>query len=234
MSYRVLDPGKTVETISILQNRIIERFPSSGLGSVCDELYNIANEAKDKVEWIKKPNILLRTGVYITIFIALLLLIYSVTVIDVKDDKFALRDVVQLVESVVNDIVFIGIAIFFLTTVEIRIKRSRALAALHELRAISHVIDMHQLTKDPGKIIKKATSTASSPQRTMTAFELTRYLDYCSEMLALTGKISALYAQNLNDSVVLAAVNELESLTTGLSRKIWQKIIILHKLDETR
>jgi len=51
---------------------------------------------------------------------------------------------------------------------------------------------------------------------------------------ALTGIILALYAQNLNDSVVLSAVNELESLTTGLSRKIWQIILILHKLDETR
>ena len=93
---------------------------------------------------------------------------------------------------------------------------------------------MHQLTKDPSKIIKKATSTASSPQKIMTAFELTRYLDYCSEMLSLTGKISALYAQKFNDPVVLSAVNEVEALTTGLSRKIWQKIVILHKLDESK
>jgi len=56
---------------------------------------------------------------------------------------------------------------------------------------------------------------------------LTRYLDYCSEMLALVSKIAALFAQNIEDPVVLAAVNDLESLTQGLSGKIWQKIMIL-------
>jgi poly-beta-hydroxyalkanoate depolymerase len=65
----------------------------------------------------------------------------------------------------------------------------------------------------------------------MSAYELTRYLDYCSEMLSLAGKVAALYAQNFPDAVVLAAVNEVETLTTGLSRKIWQKIMILNKLD---
>ncbi|VAW72486.1 hypothetical protein MNBD_GAMMA10-585 [hydrothermal vent metagenome] len=141
-------------------------------------------------------------------------------------------EVITIAESVINDIIFIGIAIFFLVTAEVRIKRGRALEALRDLRALSHVIDMHQLTKDPAKISKNSTQTPSSPSRTMSAFELTRYLDYCSEMLALTGKISALYVQNFNDSVVLAAVNELETLTTSLSRKIWQKIIILHKFEE--
>lgn len=34
--------------------------------------------------------------------------------------------------------------------------------------------------------------------------------------------------QELDDAVALAAVNEVESLTTGLSRKIWQKLMILH------
>jgi len=56
---------------------------------------------------------------------------------------------------------------------------------------------------------------------------LSRYLDYCSEMLSLTGKIAALYVQTYDDGVALAAVNEVEGLTTGLSRKIWQKLMIL-------
>jgi len=40
----------------------------------------------------------------------------------------------------------------------------------------------------------------------MTPFELGRYLDYCSEMLSLTGKVAALYAQDLDDPVVVEAV----------------------------
>ena len=63
----------------------------------------------------------------------------------------------------------------------------------------------------------------------MSAFELNRYLDYCSEMLSLTGKIAALYVQHFDDSDAVAAVSEVEQLTTGLSRKIWQKIMILEQ-----
>jgi hypothetical protein len=66
----------------------------------------------------------------------------------------------------------------------------------------------------------------------MTAFELSRYLDYSSEMLSLTGKIAALYAQNFDDAHVVAAVNDIEDLTSGLSRKIWQKIMILHDAEK--
>ena len=61
----------------------------------------------------------------------------------------------------------------------------------------------------------------------MTQFELGRYLDYCSELLSLISKIAALYVQRFDDEVLLGAVDEVESLTSGLSRKIWQKIIIL-------
>ncbi|MEO1983997.1 MAG: hypothetical protein ABGZ24_26075, partial [Fuerstiella sp.] len=35
------------------------------------------------------------------------------------------------------------------------------------------------------------------------------------------------YAQSLPDAVVVAAVNDIETLTNGLSRKIWQKIVMV-------
>jgi hypothetical protein len=104
------------------------------------------------------------------------------------------------------------------------------LSALHELRSLAHIIDMHQLTKDPHRLSDfpdGGSDTPSSPARTLTRFELGRYLDYCSEMLALLGKIAALYAQTTTDAVALGAVDEIEDLTSGLSHKIWQKIVIL-------
>jgi hypothetical protein len=39
-----------------------------------------------------------------------------------------------------------------------------------------------------------------------------------------------LYIQDFDDGVVLVAVNEVESRTTGLSRKIWQKLMILQSM----
>ena len=230
--YRNLNSECTVKTIEILYKRISERFPSSGLSNVCAELCTIANETKARSEMIARPNITLRVGLVTIVLMTLVVLLYSISLIDVKLSSFTLGEFIQIVEAGINDLVLMGAAIFFLVTVEARVKRTRALDALHELRSIAHVIDMHQLTKDPSQHMGKLVTTPSSPIREMSAFELTRYLDYCSEMLSLTGKAAALYAQNFRDAVVLSAVNEIEILTTGLSRKIWQKIIILHKLDE--
>jgi len=67
--------------------------------------------------------------------------------------------------------------------------------------------------------------------RHMTPGELTRYLDYCSEMLAIISKIAALYVQNFHDPETISVVNEVEDLTNGLSRKVWQKIMILDRME---
>jgi hypothetical protein len=63
----------------------------------------------------------------------------------------------------------------------------------------------------------------------MSVFELSRYLDYCSEMLSLLSKSAALYIQDFDDPVTISTVNEIESLASGLSAKIWQKIMILDR-----
>ena len=89
---------------------------------------------------------------------------------------------------------------------------------------------MHQLTKDPEWLLARGQDTGARPRPAADAFELTRYLDYCSEMLSLTGKVAALYVQRFQDPVALDAVNEVENLTTGLSRKIWQKLTVLYAM----
>ena len=63
----------------------------------------------------------------------------------------------------------------------------------------------------------------------MTRFELSRYLDYCAEMLALIAKLAALYAGRTRDPVIVAAVSDVEILSANLSRNIWQKLIILNE-----
>jgi hypothetical protein len=86
---------------------------------------------------------------------------------------------------------------------------------------------MHQLTKDPEHLLSGQANTVSSPVRNMTRENLGRYLDYCSEMLSLTSKLAALYAQNFADPVVLDTVSEVETLAMGWSGKIWQKITLV-------
>ena len=45
-------------------------------------------------------------------------------------------DYLQAVESVINEAVFLGIAVWFLGSLEMRAKRRRALAAIHSFAAL--------------------------------------------------------------------------------------------------
>lgn len=228
-----LDPHKIIKTLELLEKRISERFPDSGLRKVCMEVLETVYKSKDNIAWISRPNIPIRVISILIIVIGLAGLGYSLTLLDLKISDTTLTTVVTVSEALINDLILVGAAIFFLVTFETRLKRKRALDALNELRAIVHIIDMHQLTKDPYLVQGAQYSTVSSPQRTLSKFELQRYLDYCSEATAIISKVAALYAQSLNDNVVISAVNEIEVLCTGLSRKIWQKIMILHTSANT-
>ena len=146
-----------------------------------------------------------------------------------------LSDFAQGIDAGVNEALLFSAAIYFLLTIEKRLKRKRALEALHELRSLAHIIDLHQLTKDPEVFIGEWEPTRASPSRAkLTPFQLERYLDYCSVMLAVLSKVAALYVQYFQDETVLRGVDEVENLASGLSCKIWQKITILDRLRETQ
>lgn len=226
-NYRKLDVESTVATISRLQMRIDERFPDSGLSKVCRELHTVAVESSANISRIAKPNYWLRAAVGAIIAIMVLGLVFSLAIVDYSVST-TLSSIVTVLESIINDLILIGAAIFFLVSIETRIDRHLVLTDMHELRAIAHVIDMHQLTKNPTR--KKKYNTRHSPASEMEPYELARYLDYCSEMLALTGKVAALYSQASTDAVIIAAINEVEQLTTGLSRKVWQKLMVLDRV----
>jgi hypothetical protein len=150
----------------------------------------------------------------------------------VKAGEATLSEVLQSIDAATSELIFLSLVVLFLVSLETRLKRRTALRMLHRLRSIAHVVDMHQLTKDPEHVLRHVSTTASSPSRTLSRAQLPRYLNYCSELLALTSKLAALHAQHLHDPVVLSSVNEIEALTSDLSRKIWQKISILAAADK--
>lgn len=231
--YRSLNSEKILDTISTLSRRIAERFPGSGLNRVCEELLTIAGESQTRIDWIGKPHRALRIliGALVALMVGVLVLILGNA--SWPRNGFDLVVLVQASEAGLNVFIIVSAAVLFLVTAETRIKRRRALKAIHELRALAHVIDMHQLTKDPERLLARRLETPSSPKHNLTASELGRYLDYCSEMLSLIGKLAALYVQKFDDPVALNAVNEVEDLTTSLSRKIWQKIMIINSQDSS-
>jgi hypothetical protein len=229
-SYQALDAAKIIETLQALELRITRRFPSADLAAVCRALIEIGERTQGNAEAIAAPNWPLRVVVYLAVVAGLSALAYLAWTLDVRVGHAEVFGFFEGIDALMHITVVVGAALLFARSADERIKRRRSLRELHVFRSIAHVIDMHQLTKDPGSLLGDDQPDGAAPRRTMTPSELTRYLDYCSEMLSLTSKLAALYAQVLPDVVVIDAVNEIENLTANFSRKIWQKISIVESL----
>lgn len=230
-SYSELDPAPIAATIELLARRVHERFPESSLGKVATELVRVSDQNQSAIEHLRRPLWWVRALTFFTIGLLLALVLWAVLQLAgmSKGGAVNVADFLQAIDAATNQLLFLGLTVVFLMSLENRIKRRTALRMLHRFRSIAHIVDMHQLTKDPESVLRPLKTTASSPLRTLSRDQLARYLDYCSELLALTSKLAALHAQHLQDPVVLDAVNDIESLTADLSRKIWQKITILDR-----
>jgi hypothetical protein len=222
-----LDAARIRETVRLLDLRIGDRFPGSGLSGVCRRLHEIAEDAERTQAWIERPMYALRGAVGVAVLLLAAGLVLSMSQIDLRGGATSVTDFVQATEAGLNEMVLIGAGVVFLVSMETRAKRRRVTRAVNSLRSLAHIIDAHQLTKDPDTLAAVSQPTSHSPKRGLSAFELGRYLDYCAEMLSLTGKLGFLYVQRFDDPVANSVANDLEALTDGLSRKIWQKIMIL-------
>lgn len=233
MSYTNLESDRIISSLEVLSTRIYERFPHSGLFQVSKQLLTFGRNAQEDSEWVVRPILPLRiiSGIFVLLLIvAVVWTLRSLIMMEDLQELLRLGNFIPLLEAGINDIILIGAGIFFLVSAETRIKRRRVLNSLHRLRVFAHIIDMHQLLKDPERVLHRGELAPSTPKIDMTSFELSRYLDYCSELLSLTGIIAGLYAQNSEDPVLIDAVSDIEQLTNGISRKIWQKLMILDLL----
>lgn len=223
--FQTLDPEKILKTLAQLRARIEERFPGSGLSRVCGETIETGRLNAAHAARLAAPNWPLRIAVGALIGLGVIAQIAAARYLHLERVETGLG-LLQSLEAAVNLLILFGGGLWFLITLEERIKRQRVLDDLHQLRSLAHVVDMHQLTKDPPTLMDE------SIEPNMRKADLTRYLDFCAELLSLIGKLAALYADRMRDSVVIEAVTEIENLTTDLSRKIWQKIMIVSELQE--
>jgi hypothetical protein len=227
--YEQLDAHEILRTGERLEQRIRERFPDASLSNLAARLSEITRESITEVGRLRRPNIPLRVAVSILLAAGFATLAFAVRHLHVNYQVNAFAELMQAAEATLGILFFLSTGVFFLFRIEDRLKRNRTLRMVHKLRTVAHIVDMHQLTKDPEAILMGAPPTASSPQRTLGEVELRRYLDYSCELLALVGKVAALYAEGLADPVILDAVDDLEDLTAGLIGKIWQKLVIMDR-----
>jgi hypothetical protein len=221
-----LDSHKVTHTIESLRQRIHDRFPRSGLHTLCGHLHELARETEDTIGKISKPIWSLRIGAAFLIC-AFITTLITILINQEVGKKVTLYDLIQTLDAGGNLLILVGLSVVFLWSLETKHRRRRVTQAINRLRDIAHIVDMKQLTKDPAGVAEVSQPTEHSPKRELDAFALGRYLDYCSEMLSLVSKLGYLYVATFHDPELTRTVNDLENLCTGLSRKIWQKIMIL-------
>lgn len=217
-------------TVAQLERRIHARFGERGLTKAVRDLgqlvKRVQTEAGESHVRLRRTTLAAR-ATSITIVAATLFALVVSLRSAVIEGLAHTADWVPLVESVVNELVFAAIAVLFLWAMPERLERRGMLRLLHRLRSLAHVIDMHQLSKDPEQVSLTYVPTAESARHGLDADQMYHYLNYCSEMLSLTAKTAALCAEHSTDGVVLETISTIETLTTELSNKIWQKISLL-------
>jgi hypothetical protein len=224
-------------TVGQLERRIRARFGDRGLTRAALDLRRLVDDVETVAEQshvrLRRTTLVARTTSVTIIVATVLLLAFSLrNALDQGLERS--EDWVPLIESVINDLVFAAIAMLFLWAFPERRERRTLLGLLHRLRSLAHVIDMHQLSKDPEQVMPTYTRTAHSVTPGLDAEQLHHYLAYCSEMLSLTAKTAALCAEHSTDEVILNTISTLETLTTELSNKIWQKISLLPRPEPAR
>ncbi len=230
-SYEKVQAEPVLDTVRRLEQRIDARFHGRGLHGLAGELATLVADVRTSTRnvrgrrsWLRP---LSRVGILAVIAVAVTVMVLAVrsAALDAPDSGL---EWLPVLESAVNDVVFAAFAIWFLYSVPERLQRESLLELLHRLRSLAHIVDMHQLTKDPERLRASFRSTEASVEMDLTPEQLEHYLDYCSELLSLIGKAAALCAEESRDPVVLDTVSTIETLTVSLERKIWQKIAVLN------
>lgn len=234
MPFRTLDPAMILATAERLEARISERFPDRDLALVGREVVALSRTVAAEVQALTPPLWWLRGLVALVVLAGGGVFVWVGSLLPLNQVGQEAIGSVQGIEAAINTLLLAGLGLFALVRLEARVKSRRVAKGLHALRSVIHVIDMHQLTKDPVTLSPDFQPTAASPMRDIDAVALSRYLDYCSELLAITGKLAALYAQAVPEEGVASAVNDIEVLGASLSRKIWQKITLIEAKPPSR
>lgn len=226
--FRTIDPDKLILTVSKLADRVEDEFPASGLSAVANEVVVVAEGTVARVEEIEKPRIFLRVMVGILVVAALAGPFLFSVLLTFSEKVNNLGDFLEATDAGLHLLLILTGGVIFLVGLENRLKRNQALEALAEFRSLAHLVDLHQINKDPGL---DRMVPPEPDERTVKSDEaLANYLDFSGDLLSIIGKLAAFYAQSLRDRVVLDAVNEIETLSSSLSNKLWLKILVLREM----
>ncbi|MGO9601023.1 MAG: hypothetical protein ACLP7Q_23830 [Isosphaeraceae bacterium] len=212
-----LDPARVIETTENLDRRVRDRFPESNLAGLTAELARIARQTDKRVRQARRPIYIIRVACLLAVTVGLLGLWYLVRHIRTRWEFGTITEVFESADAGFNLLVVLAGALWFLITIEARVKRKETLAFLGELIEFVQLIDVTQLYYTPEFYRSNPLPGDTSPRLDYT------YLLFCSEMLGVIGNLAPLYTRgNLDDSVWRAA-SDVVMLANAINGRLLSK-----------
>jgi len=212
-----LDPSRIIETAEDLAQRIDQKLPGSTLAGLAAELVRIARDTDQRVQQARKPILAIRFASVIAIGCGLLGLWYLVRHIHTRWEFGTVTDLFEATDAGFNILVVLAGALWFLITLEARLKSKKVLESIQELREFIHVIDATQLYYTP-EIYHHDAESPSNRWR----FDHT-YLLACSLMLGVISNLAALYTRGAAGDSIMRAAADVEMFAAALTGKLYAK-----------
>jgi hypothetical protein len=212
---RRLDSREVIETAKNLADDINARFAGSQLASLSHDLALLANATEERGRQAHRPFLVIRTLSALAIGLVLLGLWYLASHIHAKWGLSTVNDVMGAVNTGFNLLVLLAGALWFLATLEVRIKRKKALGFIEELREFVHVVDITQLHHTP-EFYALAKGTGGDTGRV--ALDES-YLFHSTQMLGVISNLAQLYTRGATGDSVLRAASEVQMLALATASK---------------
>ncbi len=219
-----LDAGRLIEKIEQVRDLAREDFHDRGLPRRVDDIRRLVGDAARLGESVKDRSPL---DFLVPSMVILGLLVISMPVLLAlrlpSEISLSVLEVFEPIDAAMN-VVLLVLGLWFViyrTLVERR--RAKMMRMIHRFRSIVHLLDLVQLTK----------SIEPDREDPLSIEQRVRYLDLCSQSTSLAAKGAALLIARYSDARVVAAVNEIETVCSGISQKIWNKIQVLQTISES-
>ena len=172
--YREINPTKLIDSVGKMADRVEEQFPSSGLSAVANEVAAVAEGTVARVAEIKKPRIGLRIGVGIMVLLVLSGPLLFSFLLSFSEEVTNLGDFLEATDAGLHMLLVLAGGIYFLVGMENRMRRNQALDAIAEFRSLTHLVDLHQINKNPGLDSLKPPENDKRTVRSDEALEMMR------------------------------------------------------------
>ena len=195
-----LDPARIIETAENLAREVGEKLPGSSLAGLAVELAQIAHETDERTLRARRPIYAIRVISLLAVSVSLLALWYLLGHIHTRWEFGTITEVFEAADAGFNLLILLAGALWFLITIENRIKRRKALLFIEELREFIHVIDVTQLYYTPAVYNPDHETT-----RTSVSFDYTYFL-FCTQMLAIISNLAPLYSRGTTGDSILRSL----------------------------